>query len=213
MPRLEPNQIRTGVAVGDIIALEDAGGTPTLPALDARQLVNVPPPTIGNPKQKMLGSLLDYRVSGSFSANEVQYTQVYLLVDQVIEAFRFFIDRTTGGTKQIRMGLYDQADPDDVDGVPQNRLVQTGLVNASAEDVFTTETLGSPLTITTSGYYWIAVVRSSGGGQFQIQQTDSYPADFLPVRRQSTASTALPASASGLSNPASAVVLAIALEQ
>lgn len=36
----------TGVGVGDVVELADAGdGTPTLPAVDARQLVNVPIPT------------------------------------------------------------------------------------------------------------------------------------------------------------------------
>ncbi len=162
------------------------------------------------------GTLYLYGNSGGFSANEVQYARVFLRKGATYGSMRMYLDRTTGAAKDIRMGLYDQADPSDETDVPDSRLRQTDLFNAT-EDVFTEEAFnagsGGNYEVTVTGYYWLAIVRGGGGGQFQVQQTaDSYPADFLPVRRQSTTGTALPATASGLTNPASAVVLCSMLE-
>ena len=41
MSKVDVDQLRTGLAAGDIIVLEDVGGTPGLPAVDGSQLTGI----------------------------------------------------------------------------------------------------------------------------------------------------------------------------
>jgi len=169
----------------------------------------------GFPGQFVLGSPLIYSGQGSFSADEVQYTKVYLPAGITIDRMRTWIGGTTGPSKSVRMGIYSQSDPTDAGGSPNTREAQTNAVEVS-DNSANVLSLTSAYTTPTAGYYWFAIVRSSAGGQFNIQQTDSsYPNEFLEnvVQYQSTSGTALPATASGLSSNTSAVVYVAALEQ
>jgi len=159
------------------------------------------------------GSLYFYGTTGGFTADEVQYARTFLRVGREYGSMRAYVASSTGPTKDIRMGVYDQADPSNGSGVPNAKIRETALTLPST-GVFTAAafTAGN-WTVPESGYYWLAIVRESAGGQFNVIQTNAtYPANFLSVRRQTTTGTALPSTTSGLSNPASSVILASLLE-
>lgn len=196
----------------------DLGQPDGIAQLDSNGLVPVsqlPPVGGGFPGQFQLGSPLSYLGTGGFTANEVQYTRVYLAEGVTLDRMRTYIGKVTGPDKDIRMGIYTQADPTASNGVPVTRVAQTALVEAD-EDAVNEVALTSNYVTPSAGYYWLAIVRSSGGGQFNIAQTpDSAPAGFLSpvVRYQGTSGTALPTTASGLSSPSGSVIYVATMEE
>lgn len=163
------------------------------------------------------GSLFVYGTSGGITANEIQYARVFLRVGREYGSMRAYVTSTFGAGHVIRMGVYDQTDPPSGSGVPVNKIRETALTEPSTGSFttlpFTSES-GGNWTVPESGYYWLAFVRdATGGGLFETIQTGAtYPADFLPVRRETTTSGAFPTTASGLTNPASSVVLVSMLQ-
>ena len=157
----------------------------------------------------LLGDPLNYSEQGSVdTAGEIQYTRVWLLKDQVFEFGRVF--QVQGGSlaREFRIGIYDQADPAADTGEPNDRIAQTlstttpAAANGTYRDI---AWVGGDYTIPATGWYWLAFVADTTTPlQFSISP-GPYPAGFLPIRRESSAGTTLPATASGLTNPASSV--------
>jgi len=71
--------------------------------------------------------------------------------------------------------------------------------------------LGSTVSITVTGYYWIAIVASSTSIKFTLTGT-VYRQGLLPRRSESTTVVVLPATASGLTNPQGDITYASAVE-
>lgn len=215
MGELAADQIRdANVDIGDVVKLVDlGGGSPGLPVLDGSQLQNLPGTTV--PGQFVLGSPLIYPSAGFMTAEEVQYTRVFLAKGAVLDRMRCFTGSITGGSKTIRMGIYSQTSPLNSNGIPATRVAQTNAVTA-VENAANVVSLTSAYTVPTSGYYWLAFVRSSGGGALNLQQTSSmFPASFLSavVRYENTTGTTLPATVGTLTSPAGAVIYVATLEQ
>jgi len=116
------------------------------------------------------------------------------------------------GSRNVRYGIYDQADPLAVNGVPVNRVAQTATSStAGASGTFFNLALESPYTVGATGYYWIASIQDSSALSFVTSV--SIPAGFLPVRREDVGTgTTLPATAGALDNPTSAVIYVSAVE-
>jgi hypothetical protein len=108
------------------------------------------------------------------------------------------------------MGIYDQADPANPAGVPVNRLAETGAIATTGTNSYISPAIG-PLVIPISGFYWLAFVTDTAT-PLTWANTNEFPPDFLPVVREIGAGSVLPAVASGLTNPQSAVAFVAALE-
>lgn len=193
----------SSAAVWTIVTVLDSGGV-------LRSNVFTP-----NPNDKgttTLGDLMAYPSNGSpQSAGDIQYARVWLTKDRVISNMQTYINSGANGTRQIRLGLYDQATPTSNTGTPNNRVAQTAAdTPPNATTGFRTVALTATYTVTASGYYWIAIITDSGAVNFAVSST--YRASYLPVRRESGTGVTLPSASGTLTNPSSAVIYAGALE-
>ena len=149
-----------------------------------------------------VGSLLDYSEELSIdSSSEIQYMQIYLTDPVSFSDLEVYLTKYAS-SNNIRLGIYDQTDPDDPDGEPDNRIARTDsyTLQSGDESNFVTRPLQAQLDIMVTGYYWFAFICSKTNTEFAA--TPNYPAGFLPRRIQSSSGANLPASAGGLSNPA-----------
>lgn len=159
------------------------------------------------------GSLYIYDTLMNVTASEIQYTRIFLVKGLAITSMEVFLGLGGSGARNFNLGFYDQADPEDLDGVPVNRLAETGTTPTnSPTNVFRTIALGSPVVIPDTGFYWLAFISDTASPVTYNSTGGAFPQDFLPVRREAGAGTALPTVASGLSNPASSVAYVAALE-
>lgn len=176
------------------------------------------------PGRVCLGTALDYPSSGSnSSASEIQYSRVFIPAGVVIENMEFFLDTNGSSSRFVRMGVYNQADPANNFGVPNVRVAQTNeiVTGPGLDGTFITKPLtnaptggsGTAITYTipVTGWYWIAFITGNTVAKFAVSPT--FRADFLPVRREAGAGRTLPATASGLSNPVSAVIFTCAIKE
>ncbi len=167
------------------------------------------------PRRIFLGSLTDYPAQGSFSPSSViQYIQLWLVQGTVIEALETFIDGGGSSGSDIRLGVYDQADPDNENGIPVDKLAQTAARTLVGGDDGTYVALpleSGDLTISTTGYYWLALITDGSTPKFAV--TSTFRANFLPRREESSTNVDLPATAGTLSNPSSAAVYAAVVRQ
>jgi len=164
-----------------------------------------------------LGTVLDYADPGNLSANTLQYTQVYLVASQEVDALLTFV--VSGGAvgRNIRMAIFNQSDPTDLFGEPNARVAQTNDEATDGDDATYVSQLltdaatggsGSPTTwvVPTTGYYWFAYTQNATN--LKVAVTDqAYPAGYLPRREETITSNTIPATAGTLTNPSSAVVL------
>ena len=158
------------------------------------------------------GALMHYPFVGVVEPNEVQYTRVWLTAGLTIDRMQFFLSNTTGQEKKVRMGIYAQNDPSSTAADPAMKVAETASTSP-AQNVFTSSLLLPAYTVPVTGYYWLAFARTAGTGLFDVVQSGLFRDSFLPVRRQATMADTLPANASGLSNPASAVVYLAAMRE
>jgi len=165
------------------------------------------------PDTASLGSLIDYPSSGGSTASEIQYTRVLLIAGTVYDRMRVFVDSGGSGTRNVNIGIYDQATPSSTTGTPSSRVASTGTANVPAGDngTFKTVNLTSAYTVATTGYYWLALIPDSANLKFAT--SSSFRASYLPVRRETGAGSTLPASAGTLTNPSSSVIWVGAVEQ
>lgn len=177
-----------------------------------------------SPGRVCLGSILNYPgAAGTGGSGDIQYARVWLVAGTVIDRMETFIASSGGSSKLIRMGIYTQALPENQNGVPAMRAAQTNAVatgpglNGTYLAVPLTDAVtggsGSPTTfsVTVTGYYWLAFVTNNTSVKFAVSSV--FRKNFLPIRRGSGSGTTLPASASGLSNPTSAVVLVCTIKE
>jgi len=168
--------------------------------------------SLNNPGEFMFGTLLDYPSPGNVSSGTVFFLRLKFPAGVVFSDMRTFIDSGGTAARSIRMGIYSQTDPSDANGVPNTRVAQTGsTVTTGQSGLFMTVPLiGGDYTITTTGFYWIALVSDSTSLKFAV--TAAARADFLPVRQESGTGTTLPATAGTLTNPISSVLYIAAVE-
>lgn len=155
------------------------------------------------------GTRLLYSGTGSATSNEIQYARVFLTAGLTYDRARVFVTSGDNASRHIRLGLYTQTDPGDADGVPVTRVAQTA--EAGTILGYNTVSFSSPYTVSVTGYYWIAFVTDSNSVKFAITAS-TFPANFISTDRESTTGTTLPATASSLTNPSSAVAYVGVLE-
>lgn len=167
-----------------------------------------------HPGEHFLGnSHFDYMGSGSIDASEIQYTKIWLPEGLIFDRLRVFVDAGGSGTRHIRGGIYGQTDPDGDNLDPNTKLVETAETDTAGTDgSYMPINLASAWTVPTTGYYWLAIVLDSPAVDIRAS-SGAVPADFVPVRREATTGTILPATASSLTNPASPVAYVAVLEQ
>ncbi len=162
------------------------------------------------------GSLLDYPTIASDQDNEIQFIAVRLQVGKIYDRLVVFVDSGGLDGRTIQLGVYDQVAPstitDPQDLIATTDSVSTAGTNSTYFEVPITDGAGTPqtYTVTADGIYWLAMVQSSNAVKFA--STAIFRAGILPRRRQSGGSSLLPASASGLSNPAAALILVALVE-
>lgn len=160
-----------------------------------------------------LGTLLDYPSNGGSSASEIQYARVYLIAGETYDAIQFFQESGGGAGRNVNLGIYDQATPGSTTGTPNNRVAETGTTATSSANngTFVEVALTAAYTVSTTGYYWIAIIPDSANLKFAVSAT--YRSDFLPVRRESGTGSTLPATTGTLTNPSSALIWTGAVRQ
>jgi parallel beta-helix repeat protein len=164
-----------------------------------------------NPGRTSLGSLLDYPASGGSSSGEVQYTRVWMFAQTVLDGLQCFLDTGGNASRDVRFGIYDQVTPTDPAGVPNNLVASTLADDTGGDDgTFKTISLTSNYTVPVTGYYWLAIVQDSTVPKFAVSV--NFRANYLPVYREDGSNTDLPATASNLSNPVSALIYVAATE-
>ena len=96
--------------------------------------------------------------------------------------------------------------------IPGARLAQTAITTTALLDAtFVNIPLKAPYVISTTGYYWLAIMQDSSAVFFAVTNL-SFRANYLPVRREAGAGLTLPATAGILTNPVSALIYVSALE-
>jgi len=165
-----------------------------------------------NPGELMYGTLMDYLPPGNLTSGLVFYIRLKLGAGLEIPNMRTFIDSGGTGSRDIRMGIYEQTDPTDPDGLPVTRAAQTLPVATNGQNgQFMTEPLiGGSYTVLTTGYYWLAIVTDSTSLKFAVCNVAR--ADFLPVRREAGTGTVLPATVGTISNPVGYIPYLAAVE-
>jgi len=164
------------------------------------------------PGVTMLGTVLNYPKSASFgAASDIQYVRVFLVEDAEYDSFVVFVTNRVASV-DIRLGIYSQTDPSDIDLDPNSKVAETNVrtILAADEGTFVEVALTSSYTVPTSGYYWFAMIYDGTPNSVSFATSETFPADYLPRREESGSGDTLPATASGLTNPASAVILVAA---
>lgn len=152
------------------------------------------------PGQLLYGTLLDYPFSGGYAKGEIQYVRLSLVSGLVTAGGTTFVDSGGSISRNIRIGLYDQTDPEDPTLGPNNRVVQTAQTVTTGGGFIEADWLGGDYTVPTRGFYWLAIVNDSTTLKFAV--TASIRANFIPVARETPGSTAdLPTTAGVTTNP------------
>ena len=164
------------------------------------------------PGEFFLGELLDYGSKSIEPDSEIQYTRIFFPKDLIIGSMQVFV---TGGDDVgdvVKMGIYDQADPTNEASIPNARVAQTAAVSiTSTANSYVVVSLSADFTVPTAGFYWLAFV-TDGNADQEFTSTSVISSNFAPVRRETTATTILPATAGTLTNPSSAIIYVSALE-
>lgn len=162
------------------------------------------------PNSIQLGSLLDYRRSANVSAGVIQYTQVRLVEDQSFNELGTFITAGGNGTREIKFGIYDQADPSDFEGVPRDRVAQTiEAAPANNNEYFIQLIDGGSFVVPTTGFYWLALIQDNAGLKINVTE-GTYFLNYVPQYFETSTGTTLPLTASGLSRSGTRVALVFA---
>lgn len=146
----------------------------------------------------LLGSPLSYASEVSLAANQINYQRVYLPAGVTVARGQFETTNITGPNAQVRIGLYDQTDPDEgnyyaVAGQPNDKVAESVLGSVGAGSF--TFNYGAGFLVPASGYYWVAIVRNAGGGQKRFRSTGGVNRFVTPRWIEATAGGALPANA------------------
>ena len=208
--RLSDSRTPSGPAGGDL------GGT--YPNPDVVLVAGLAAATIAaalndNTGAHSYGSLRDHAgASGSpQSANEVQYTRVWLDAGITITSMRTFITAGANAARQIQFGLYSQATPASNTGVPVTRVALTAADTPPAaftglRDVALTVAYLVP----TAGWYWVALQVDNATMAFLISGV--YRASSATRSEENPGVFTLPSPAGATTQPQSAALYAAALE-
>jgi len=165
-----------------------------------------------SPGETFLGTLFAYPSSAGMTVGEVQFTRVWLIQGVILDRIRYFVVSGSSAARNVRAGLYDQADPQDETDDPRNLVASTASHSSTGTDgTFRTISLSSTYQVPATGYYWVAIVADSSALAFAVSA--SMRANFMPIRRESGTGTNLPATTGTLSNPTSAVAYVAVMEQ
>ena len=176
------------------------------------------------PGRLTLGDLMRYGPEGSPSAATIQYTRIFLTVGTVLDRMEQFV--ASGGTagRATRMGLYDQAAPLALTGVPASRVAQTDSLVTNLDNgtfkgmpLTTAPTGGAGVattyTVAVEGYYWVAMMANSAALKWPVT-TEVYRPGFLAqLYFESGAGTTLPAVATPVTGGASSIAYGAAVLQ
>lgn len=209
-----PRQIRTKNAPENLLLLSDGNGAVKL---------GTNPSSAGGfvAGGRTMFDKSAYRLAGGSQSGLIQYVQVTLVDGDIFDRMQTFIENSGLASREVRMGIYDQADPSDPMGVPRNLIAQTnsvgtGVPDGTFIDLSLVDTLvpggsGAPqdFEVPATGFYWLAFVTDSATLRFAV--TETFRANYLDRREESGTGTTLPATASGLSNPVSSVIFQAAM--
>ena len=132
-------------------------------------------------KEYVMGGPLPYTTEYQLGANVVYLSRVFLASGQTMISGRFDLTAQTGANMQYRVGLYDQASPLDPAGTPNNKLAESLLTSSAFIGVKNVPYVTS-YTVTTDGYYWNALVRSSNAGIKRVAAAPAPPLTSAPFR-------------------------------
>jgi len=193
---------------------------PTIPTSDA-DLANL---LSLRPGRLTLGDMLRYGPEGAPTASSIQYTRIFLSLGTVLDRMETFV--SSGGTlaRFVRIGLYAQADPLNPIGVPVTRVAQTNALETSLDNglfkalqLTNAPTGGSgaptPYTVTSEGYYWVAFITDSGVLKHPSTVQVYRPGFIIQFLTEASVETTLPAAATPVTPPASAILYAAAVLQ
>jgi hypothetical protein len=165
------------------------------------------------PKEHFFGNLMHYPSSAGIAADTVHYIRVWLTAGLSFDKMRIFQEAGGTPTREFTLALYDQVDPLDIDADPNARVATTALMASAGVDdgTFVDAPFTATYDVTTTGYYWLAIVANSNALKFAVSASNR--ADYLPKREQTgPGAAALPATASGLTNPVGAIPFLSAVE-
>ncbi|UCC73900.1 MAG: hypothetical protein JSV86_04890 [Gemmatimonadota bacterium] len=191
----------------------DLGAPNGIATLDANSHVPIPqlPPSVqaliaSTPGEYVgLGSRITYIGEGNPEQSEIQLVRA-LLPAATYDRMRVFVRSLSGGTKTIRLGVYN-----DSSQLPTTQVEQTPATDLVAG--LNTIALETPFTILASGYYWLALILSWSGQApgFASTIVDA-PAGFLPVRTVAGTGSTLPSPVVGTVATEGAVIYRAVLE-
>lgn len=145
------------------------------------------------------------------AANQVEYVRVWLPKGRVITKMRTNIVSGANGTRQLSMGIYDQATPTSITGTPNNRVATTGAnTPPNATTGFYDVALSASYTVPNSGFYWLAISADNGTMAFMLSVV--YRAGFINRREETPGAFGLPATAGATTQPQSALLFLAAVE-
>jgi hypothetical protein len=152
------------------------------------------------PLERFLGqNILLYGLNGNFDSNNtICYARVRLPAGAIVASMRTYVGALGGGpaaSKFIRMGIYDQTDPEDSTLGPNSRIAQTASISLVGGDMqYHTEALEvGDYVVPITGFYWLALISTHSSVDFR--STDNAPPGFWPVQEEDGSGGNLPATA------------------
>ena len=171
------------------------------------------------PGEYPLGNVMDYHATGTVTASRIQYARVWLEKDIIFNRMVTYVSAGANGTRDLRLGIFDQTNPLLDTLGPNARVAQTNLIvptiNGRQVAQLTNAVTGGSGTPTTwvvpaRGYYWTAFITDETALQFAI--SDIYPSALVPVLFEAGAGTTLPATSVTALSATSSVVYVAAKE-
>jgi hypothetical protein len=171
------------------------------------------------PGAHFLGDILHYIAATVEVTDEVQFIQLWLPAGITLTKMEIFPTQVGGAGHTIHLGIYDQADPTALAGVPNARVAQITpfTANTVTIDVYFQSTITSPAggyIVPATGYYWLAFLGSGAAGpgtKIKPVLTATYVPKFTPIRFKA-GQASLPASAGAVTTSGGALIYIAAVE-
>ena len=161
----------------------------------------------------LAGSELAYSATGGGAANQVDFVRLWLPSGKTFNRIKYYLVNGSDGIRQVGLGLYDNAvvpgipDPTNPAGVADVRLVNLTDTPPAAWTDFRSVTIGGGYTITTAGYYWLAMQLSHAA--LKVKITPVYSPGQVKRHEKNPGGFGLPAPAGATTNPSSALPLIV----
>ncbi len=177
----------------------------------------MPPPVLVGENRVIFAqafSVGDYPNKGFFTTSEIHYIRVLLNAGEIVGSFETFLSAAPpgGSPETIRFGIYDQTDPQDNNGQPVNRVMQTNAYTWTAGDAdkFKEIALISQYEVSVTGLYWFAMIADNNKAEYPV--TPSYRANFPRRFNEAGTGSTLPATAGTLTSPVNAIPYYVGLQ-